>query len=93
LRFYEQALGADHPQMAVGLKTLAELRREQGRLDEAESLLCQSLAILEKVYGPDHTLTRRIAGEPLEALRRERAAPPRPDRESQPGGDGKFNRS
>ena len=97
LRFYEQALGADHPQTAVGLKTLAELRREQGRLDEAESLLCQSLAVLEKVYGPDHTLTRRIAGEPLEALRRERsrerAAPPRADRESQPGGDGTFNRS
>lgn len=43
----------DSPALAVGLANLGELLRRQNRLSEAEPLFKRSLAIKEKVFGPN----------------------------------------
>src|ERR1051326_6301612 len=50
----EKALGADHPDVATSLISLAGLYREQGHYGDAEPLYRRSLAIYEKALGPDH---------------------------------------
>jgi tetratricopeptide (TPR) repeat protein len=50
----EQALGPDHPDVAVSLNNLAELYRAQGHYADAEPLHKRALAIREKALGPDH---------------------------------------
>jgi tetratricopeptide (TPR) repeat protein len=45
LAIREQALGAEHPDVAQSLNNLAELYRAQGRYAEAEPLYARSLAI------------------------------------------------
>ncbi len=56
LAIWEQALGADHPNVATSLNNLAELYRAQGRHAEAEPLVCRALAIFEQALGADHPL-------------------------------------
>ena len=47
-------LGTQHPQVASGLDNLAEVCYQQGRYQEAKSLLKRSLAIRERAVGSDH---------------------------------------
>ena len=46
-------LGPEHREVATGLNNLAETCYQQGRYQEAESLLQRSLAIKERVLGSD----------------------------------------
>ena len=46
--------GAKGERLALSLRNLAELYRDQGRYGEAEPLYRRSLAILEKALGPQH---------------------------------------
>jgi tetratricopeptide (TPR) repeat protein len=43
---YEASVGKDHASTGIGLKALADLRVDQGRLEDAEQLMVRSLAIL-----------------------------------------------
>ena len=52
LAISEKALGPAHPDVAASLNNLAALYDAQGRYAEAEPLHQRSLAILEKVFGP-----------------------------------------
>lgn len=54
LEITAQAIGADHPQIAVLLTKLGSLYVVQRRYAEAERQLRHSLEINEKVLGPDH---------------------------------------
>ncbi|MEM7350777.1 MAG: serine/threonine-protein kinase [Acidobacteriota bacterium] len=49
----EQALGSEHPLVAISLNNLAFLYFAQGRDEAAEPLLLRTLEIQEKVLGPD----------------------------------------
>lgn len=44
-------MGSDHPDYATYLNNLAELMQDTGRLDEAEPLFLEALAVFEKVLG------------------------------------------
>jgi len=50
----EGALGPDHPDVAVDLRSLALLLRATNRLGEAEPLMRRALAIDEAALGPEH---------------------------------------
>ena len=50
----EKKLGANHPDVAIGLNNLAELYRTQGHTGEAEVLYKRALSISEKALGPNH---------------------------------------
>ena len=50
-------LGDAHPDLAVTLKELAGIARQQGISDEAETLYLQALAINEAMLGTDHPET------------------------------------
>jgi tetratricopeptide (TPR) repeat protein len=50
----EQALGLDHPNVAIALNNLARLYGDQGHYAEAEPLYKRALAISEQALGPDH---------------------------------------
>jgi tetratricopeptide (TPR) repeat protein len=54
LAIRENALGADHPAVAIDLNNLATLYNNQGRYADAEPLYKRALAIEEKALGPDH---------------------------------------
>jgi tetratricopeptide (TPR) repeat protein/DNA-binding XRE family transcriptional regulator len=54
LHLREQALGAEHPEIATTLNTLGALYREQGKFAEAESLCQHLLRIWEQQAEPDH---------------------------------------
>ena len=54
LAIREKALGPNHPDVAMSLKNLASLYRNQGRYADAEPLYKRSLAIREKALGRDH---------------------------------------
>ena len=53
----EQLLGDAHPDLAVTLKELAGIARQQGRGDIAEALYLDALAINETMLGADHPET------------------------------------
>jgi tetratricopeptide (TPR) repeat protein len=75
----EEALGPEHPTVAVVLQNLARQRHEMGAVDEATALYLRVLDLRERVLGPDHpdvagTLyhlgaVRREAGDLEEAAR------------------------
>jgi tetratricopeptide (TPR) repeat protein len=50
----ENALGPDHPSVAVVLNNFATACYAQGLYEQAEPLYKRSLEIKEKVFGPDH---------------------------------------
>ena len=50
----QKRLGNEHHQVATSLNNLALLYRTQGRYEEAESRCCQSLKILEHLFGENH---------------------------------------
>ena len=50
----EQALGANHPDVAHTLNNLALVYWTQGKYSEAEGLYKRALAILEKALGANH---------------------------------------
>ncbi len=54
LAIREEALGPEHPAVAINLNNLALLYWSQGKYAEAEPLYKRSLAILEKALGPEH---------------------------------------
>jgi len=54
LEVAEQAVGPNHPDVAMKLSSLAILYAEQGQYAQAEPLYKRSLAIREKALGPDH---------------------------------------
>ena len=54
LAIREQALGPEHPDVAMSLNNLALLYRVQGRYAEAEPLYQRSLAIWVKALGAEH---------------------------------------
>jgi tetratricopeptide (TPR) repeat protein len=49
-----RTLGSDHPDTGMASITLARLRQQQGRLDEAEALNRDALDLFEKALGSDH---------------------------------------
>ncbi len=51
---YQEAGGPEHPEVALGLRSLGALANLQGRYKEAEPLYRRSLAILEKILGPEN---------------------------------------
>jgi hypothetical protein len=51
---YRRVLGPEHPSLGFALVGLAAVAEAQGRLDEAESLLREALAIMTKGLGADH---------------------------------------
>ena len=57
LAIHELQLGADHPDTATSLNSLARLYRSQGKYREAEPLLKRALAIREQQLGTDHLST------------------------------------
>ena len=57
LAIHELQLGADHPDTASSLNSLARLYRSQGKYREAEPLLKRALAIREQQLGTDHLST------------------------------------
>ena len=46
--------GDEHPHVAAGLNNLAGLLRDQGKLDEAEPLFKEAVAVNKKVHGDEH---------------------------------------
>ena len=54
LALREQALGPEHPDVALSLNNLALLYKTEGRYAKAEPLYQRSLAIREKILGPEH---------------------------------------
>jgi tetratricopeptide (TPR) repeat protein len=50
----ERSYGPDHPHVATALNNLAGLLKATNRLDEAEPLFRQALAIWEKSLGSEH---------------------------------------
>lgn len=63
-------MGPDHPQITVVLRNWAMLYHEQERLEEAEKLYVQALALREELLGPDHHQVALIL-EPYAELLRE----------------------
>jgi tetratricopeptide (TPR) repeat protein len=57
LQGYEKALGPDHTSTLNSLYCLAIVRKNQGKLDEAEKICQRALQGCEKALGPDHTST------------------------------------
>ena len=57
LEISENALGPDHPDVAITLNNLAGLYKAQRKYDEAEPLCRRALEIKEKALGPDHPNT------------------------------------
>ncbi|MEE8214384.1 MAG: tetratricopeptide repeat protein, partial [Alphaproteobacteria bacterium] len=51
---YTEALGPEHPHVAISLENLAELYRTHGKLAAAEPLYKLSLGVLEKALGEEH---------------------------------------
>ena len=69
-----EALGPEHPHLAVVLTDLASLSRDQRRHAEAEPLYQRALAITESAFGPgDPHLLRSLEeyGELLREMGRE----------------------
>src|ERR1700683_4360274 len=54
LAIAEKERGPDHPEVAIALRNLAFLYKEQGRSAEAEPLLKRALTIYENALGRDH---------------------------------------
>ena len=54
LAIREEALGPEHPDVAMSLNNLAVLYREQGQYPQAEPLFQRTLEVLEKSLGPEH---------------------------------------
>lgn len=54
LAIWEQTLGPNAPDLAIGLSNLGGLFRDQGRFMEAESLFQSALGILKSVVGQDN---------------------------------------
>ena len=54
LAIREQALGSDHPDVALSLNNLAGLYRSQGLYAKATPLVQRALAIFEQALGPEH---------------------------------------
>ncbi len=53
----QQLLGDEHPDLAVTLKELAGIARQQGESEKAESLYLAALAINETILGSEHPET------------------------------------
>jgi tetratricopeptide (TPR) repeat protein len=54
LSIHKKILGAEHPHIAIGLRSLAHLYLDQDKYAEAEALLQQALEIQESALGRDH---------------------------------------
>jgi tetratricopeptide (TPR) repeat protein len=54
LNLLQTAYAPEHPDIAVGLATLARVLPDVGDVGRARSLLEEALAIAEKIRGPDH---------------------------------------
>ncbi len=61
-------LGADHPRTLLEANRAGQILRHMGRLDEAETLLRDTLARRERVLGPAHHHTLQSANELATAL-------------------------
>ncbi len=61
LPLLENALGKEHPTVALALANFATLRLEQEKSAEAKKLCARALAIYEKTLGPKHPDTRGCA--------------------------------
>src|SRR5512145_187705 len=68
----EQALGPDHPDVAVPLLVMANLLEVRVQVDEAEPLYQRGFAILEKSLGAEHARTVSAMYAYAEILARQR---------------------
>lgn len=59
----EQAQGPDGPAVLEALRSLADHRRERGRLPEALPLAQRALALAERLHGPAHPEVAAVANE------------------------------
>ncbi len=62
LAIREEALPADHVDLAESLYRLALLYRQQGKFADAEPLYRRALAIRERAFGPSHVEVAQIVG-------------------------------
>ena len=69
LAIREEALGSNHPQVALALYSLAILFTSQGRYADAEQLFIRSVAIDDKVFGPDNTVSATTLSDLAELYR------------------------
>ena len=69
LSIYEQQLGADHPDTALSLNSLALLYESMGRYAEAEPLYVRSLKILFNRLGDNHPNTQTVWSNFIYCLR------------------------
>ena len=72
LTINENALGSDHPDMAIYLSNLGALLFTKGDYTGAEPLLRRALAIDEKALGPDHSVVAVRSQQSRVATRTER---------------------
>jgi len=63
LHIWEQALGPEHPSVALALTGLGRLSRERGSYLEAEALFERALSIQEQHLGPSHPETAQTLQE------------------------------
>jgi tetratricopeptide (TPR) repeat protein len=66
---YEKAHGPEHPNTALILHKLANLRQEEGDFAGARALYERALAIYEKAHGPEHRYTASILNNLADLLR------------------------
>ena len=63
--------GDEHPEVSIALSNLGQVARDSGRLDEAETLFGQAIAMDRKVNGPEHPRVATCLGYLAEvAMRR-----------------------
>jgi tetratricopeptide (TPR) repeat protein len=67
---WRQSIGAEHPNIAGALHSLAMIRNGKGDAAAAIELLRSAIAIREEHFGADHDLTRKTR-ELLETIEKE----------------------
>ncbi len=63
LRLQQERLGADHPDVANTLLTIASLLRKQQRLGDAELVMVDAIDLRRRVLGDEHLDTLRAEGQ------------------------------
>ncbi len=74
LQIKKSCLGAEHPEVAITLRYMADMYRVQGNLPAAESAYAASLAIFNERLGEEHQYTKEV--DALLAEVRQKASSP-----------------
>ncbi len=69
LALREAAVGADHPEVAESLHSLATIAHNSGRYEDAIAAADRAIALRERLFGPEHPLVGRSLGNKALSLR------------------------